>query len=56
MPPKKRPGPHSDATENVSWTDDEVEHLLAVSRSYSSQNYDYEGLARYNQVRIRKLI
>ena len=41
MPPKKRPGMDSDATENVSWTDDEVELLLGVFRSSFSQN-DYE--------------
>ena len=31
-----------DATENVSWTDDEVELLLGVVRSYNSQ----KGLRR----------
>ena len=43
MPPRKSSRTDSDATENVSWIDDEVELLLGVVRSYSSQK-DYEGL------------
>lgn len=44
MPPKKKARVNPDATEeNLSWTDDEVELLLAVVRAYSSQK-DYEGL------------
>ena len=42
LPPKKAKN-DSDAAETVSWTDDEVELLLGVVRSYSSQN-DYKGL------------
>ena len=46
MPPKKKARVNPDATEeNLSWTDDEVELLLAVVRAYSSQK-DYEGLER----------
>ena len=41
MPPQKKSRTDPDAIENVSWTDDEVELLLGVIRSYSSQK-DYE--------------
>ena len=37
MPAKKRPRTDSDATENASWTDDEVELLPDLVCSYSSQ-------------------
>ena len=43
--PKMRPKTDSDATQNVSWTDDEAEQFLGMVRSYSSQK-DYEGLRR----------
>ena len=43
MPPPKKAKKDSDAAEIVSWTDDEVELLLGVVRSYSSQK-DYEEL------------
>ena len=44
MPPKKKARVNPDATEeNLTWTDDEVELLLAFVRAYSSQK-DYEGL------------
>lgn len=44
MPPKNKARVNPDATEeNLTWTDDEVELLLAVVRAYSSQK-DYEGL------------
>ena len=56
MPPKKKARVNLDATEkNLSWTDDEVELLLAVVCAYSSKK-DYEGFeqesvkSKYNDI------
>ena len=43
MPPPKKVKKDSDAAGTVSWTDDEVELLVGVVRSYSSQK-DYQVL------------
>lgn len=43
MPPKKKSRTDQDATENVCWTNDEVELLLGQVSSYSPQKY-YEEL------------
>ena len=44
MPPEKKSAkPDSNSTESVNWTDNEVELLLGIVRSYFSQK-DYECL------------
>jgi hypothetical protein len=45
MPPKKKSklGEESQGSENLTWTDEEVELLLGVVRSYASQK-DFDGI------------
>ena len=60
MPPPQKAKNNSDAAETVSWTDDEVELLLGVVRSYSSQK-DYQGLewesviSKYEDIRRKSI-
>ena len=52
MPPSKKAKKDSNAAETVSWTDDEVELLLGVVRSYSLQK-DYKGLEWESVIQVR---
>ena len=60
MPPPKKAKKNSDAAETVSWTDDEVELLLRVVRSDSSEQDD-EGLewesakSKYEDIRRKSV-